>query len=324
MRRRLQILMFSMAVLMVVGTGAASAALLSGNSAPNTLTGKKQDDVIFGRSGNDFLYGRDGDDLLYGGDGSDYLSGDGGRDIVYSGPGRDQVYADDGARDLIFCGGSTDTVFADRIDSVIGCEIEGPVALKGGVLATFSAVGERFQIWVTNEQTIWELYRLGEGDSMASIPIGTILRGPGRAGHNAPYGWHFSPKNTSMAERTVEVCDGRPSYVEENTGEFVDNVGFATTGRRPPIGTILRGPGRAGHNAPYGWHFSPKNTSMAERTVEVCDGRPSYVEENTGEFVDNVGYYCPWSAHLVKLRNYTGEEIIPPDEQETPPIIVPG
>jgi hypothetical protein len=50
-------------------------------------------------------------------------------------------------------------------------------------------------------------------------------------------------------------------------------------------------------------------------TTEVCDARPSYVEENVGEFVDNVGRYCPWSARLVELRNYTGGEIEPPPRE---------
>jgi hypothetical protein len=54
---------------------------------------------------------------------------------------------------------------------------------------------------------------------------------------------------------------------------------------------------------------------MADFTTEVCDARPSYVEENVGEFVDNVGRYCPWSARLVELRNYTGGEIEPPPRE---------
>ena len=43
---------------------------------------------------------------------------------------------------------------------------------------------------------------------------------------------------------------------------------------------------------------------MAEFTIEVCDGRPSFVEENVDEFVDNVGRYCPWSAALVQVEDF--------------------
>jgi hypothetical protein len=79
-----------------------------------------------------------------------------------------------------------------------------------------------------------------------------------------------------------------------------------------PNGRILRGPGRAAHNLPYRWHLDPQDISMADFTTEVCDARPSYVEKHLGEFVDNVGRYCPWDARLVELRNYTGGKIKPP------------
>jgi hypothetical protein len=101
---------------------------------------------------------------------------------------------------------------------------KGTSALKGGVLATFEASGERFRVWVTNPRTIWDLYQLQKGESTANIPNGRILRGPGRAGHNVPYRWHLDPQDITMADFTVEVCDASPSYVEENVGEFVKNV----------------------------------------------------------------------------------------------------
>jgi len=47
---------------------------------------------------------------------------------------------------------------------------------------------------------------------------------------------------------------------------------------------------------------------MAERAIEVCDARPSYVEENVDEFVGTVGCYCPWQARLVELRDYRSRE----------------
>lgn len=253
--RRNVLLLATVALLITLSAGAASAAVLFGNGTPNMLSGKERADVIYGRGDNDFLYGRGGNDLLYGGGGRDYISGDGGRDVLYGGYGRDQIYADDGVRDLIFCGGGTDTVFADRIDFVVGCEIEGSAVLKGGVLATFAVGREHFQVWVTNEQSIWDLYQLKRGESTANIPNGRILKGSGRAAHNVPYSWHLSPTDTTMADFTTEVCDAQPSYVEEHLGEFINNV---------------------------------------ER-------------------------YCPWQARLVKLRNYTGKKITPPNNEETPP-----
>jgi len=115
-------------------------------------------------------------------------------------------------------------------------------ALKGGALATFEVEGERFRVWTTNPQTIHDLHELQQGTSTANIPNGRILRGPGRASHNAPYHWHLDPQDITMAEVAIEFCDALPSYVEENVEEFVGRV----------------------------------------------------------------GRYCPWSAKLVELRDYTG------------------
>lgn len=96
--------------------------------------------------------------------------------------------------------------------------------LSGGIIATFDVVGERFRVQVTNPQTIQQIRDLQAGRSTANIPIGRIHRGPGAGDHNAPWSWHLDPEDISMADITIEVCDARPSYVEENVDEFVDNV----------------------------------------------------------------------------------------------------
>jgi RTX calcium-binding nonapeptide repeat (4 copies) len=244
--RRGALLFTTVSLLLALFAGTALAATFFGTNASDNLNGTKGSDVIFGGGGGDIVLGKGGDDVLYGGAGGDSLSGDAGKDVVYGGFGGDQLYADDGIRDVIYCGGGTDTIFVDPIDHLAsGCEVDGPNALKGGVLATFEVTGERFRVWVVNPQTIWDLYRLKKGLSTASIPNGRILQGPGRAAHNVPYSWHLDPQDISMADFTTEVCDARPSYVEENLGEFVDNV----------------------------------------------------------------GRYCSWEARLVELRNYTGGQI---------------
>lgn len=97
--------------------------------------------------------------------------------------------------------------------------------LTGGVLATFDVSGEVFQVWVTNPDTIDQLFALQAGESQANIPNGPILEGAGVANHNMPWSWHLDPEQTEMAEVTIEVCDGAPSFVEENLDEFVNNVG---------------------------------------------------------------------------------------------------
>lgn len=99
-----------------------------------------------------------------------------------------------------------------------------PPAFESGVLATFDVDGERFRVWLSNPQTVQQVLDLQQGRSNAHIPNGRILRGPGRNDHNAPWSWHLDPQDISMADVTIELCDGRPSYVEDNLDEFVDTV----------------------------------------------------------------------------------------------------
>jgi hypothetical protein len=105
---------------------------------------------------------------------------------------------------------------------------EPPVAphpYAGGVLATFEVTDETFRVWVTSSETIEQLYALQRGESMANIPNGPIHRSPGQGDHNAPWNWHLDPELTQMAEITIELCDGAPSFVEANVDYFIDEVG---------------------------------------------------------------------------------------------------
>ena len=97
--------------------------------------------------------------------------------------------------------------------------------LEGGILATFAVSGEQFNVWVTNEDTIADILALEADPELGTFPNGPILAGPGEANHNLPWSWHLDPDLTEMAEVTIEVCDGRPSYVEGEVEEFINTVG---------------------------------------------------------------------------------------------------
>lgn len=99
---------------------------------------------------------------------------------------------------------------------------DGPLA--GGVLATFQVSGEEFRVWTDDDTTIGDLLALAAGESQANIPNGRLAPGPGRGDHNEPWSWHMEPGDISMAELTVEVCDGRPSFVEENLDHWLNDV----------------------------------------------------------------------------------------------------
>jgi hypothetical protein len=55
--------------------------------------------------------------------------------------------------------------------------------------------------------------------------------------------------------------------------------------------------GDPGVNAPWTWHIDPATFSFADATTEVCDGIPSFVEDETVTSPD----YCPWSAQVVAV-----------------------
>ena len=63
-----------------------------------------------------------------------------------------------------------------------------------------------------------------------------------------------------------------------------------------PIGPLRAGDG--GFNAPWTWHLDPAETRFVDAAIEVCDGRPSYVEQHQADFPS----YCPWGARVVARR----------------------
>jgi hypothetical protein len=71
---------------------------------------------------------------------------------------------------------------------------------------------------------------------------------------------------------------------------------LAGRGMRFPLGPLHRGDG--GFNTPWSWHLDPGETRMVEAAIEVCDGRPSYVETH----LDDYPTYCPWGARVVAER----------------------
>lgn len=114
-----------------------------------------------------------------------------------------------------------------------GDDPTSPDELEGGALATFEVSGEQFRIWVTNDATIDEILALRDGGSQANIPNGELRLGPGVGGHNAPWAWHLDAEEIEMAENAIEVCDGRPSLVDDLLEDYL------TVGRFCPWGAAL-------------------------------------------------------------------------------------
>jgi len=62
--------------------------------------------------------------------------------------------------------------------------------------------------------------------------------------------------------------------------------------------------GNDGYNNGWSWHFTPNEWNMAEVSVEVCDGTPQGVEGNLDYWINQVGYFCPWSYRVASEVNY--------------------
>jgi len=103
-----------------------------------------------------------------------------------------------------------------------GCKSPTGPEHKFGVLATFEVAwshDERFTILVTNEETIRQIKALNKGQSAAGIPAGRVVRGA--VSYNKPWSWHIDSEDIHMVEATLEILDGRPSFVEATLDQWV-------------------------------------------------------------------------------------------------------
>ncbi len=100
---------------------------------------------------------------------------------------------------------------------------ESEPELNGGILATFDVQGETYSVFITNEDTIEDVFALQEGESSANIPSGRLLAGS--VWYNEPWSWHIDSEDIHMAEITIEVCDGLPSHVEDSLDYWLNTVG---------------------------------------------------------------------------------------------------
>lgn len=119
---------------------------------------------------------------------------------------------------------------------ILACDedpVDADLGLEGGVLATFRVGTEQFKVWAVDSAAVASLLALESGTSLANIPNGAIRQGSGLASHNAPWSWHLDPQDIQMAENTIEVCDGQPSYVEAHLADFLQ------IGRYCPWGATL-------------------------------------------------------------------------------------
>lgn len=56
--------------------------------------------------------------------------------------------------------------------------------------------------------------------------------------------------------------------------------------------------GDDGYNQPWSWHMVPATVHTADVAIEVCDGRPSMVEDDLEYWLGTVKQFCPWQAKV--------------------------
>ena len=94
--------------------------------------------------------------------------------------------------------------------------------LSGGILVTFDVVGEQYSIFITNNETIEEVFAVQRGESQATIPNGLIV--DGAVFYNQPWSWHIDSEDIHMVEMTIELYDGVPSFVENELEYWLETV----------------------------------------------------------------------------------------------------
>jgi len=101
------------------------------------------------------------------------------------------------------------------------------------------------------------------------------------------------------------ACTSDPQLIQEVLAE----INKPLQDRRMINGAIEYGHGGHNHNGSYwfGWHFRPEEWSLAEFSIELCDGRPySDVELNRAYWVEQVGRFCPWTSAPLREVSVSG------------------
>jgi hypothetical protein len=57
--------------------------------------------------------------------------------------------------------------------------------------------------------------------------------------------------------------------------------------------------GDGGFNKPWSWHLDPDTVHVADLTIELCGGMPSFVEAELDYWLNVVKRYCPLSGRVV-------------------------
>lgn len=132
-----------------------------------------------------------------------------------------------------------------------------------------------------------------------------------------PPSWRAAAAGLACGLAVLAGCDGSPTAGEADRDAFLVEVRgerfhvratdpeavAALTSRRQSgeagvvLGVVVKGDG--GFNAPWGWHLDPASIEVADVAMELCDGRPSFVQKDVDKWIAEARVFCPWSARVV-------------------------
>ena len=96
----------------------------------------------------------------------------------------------------------------------VACGDDSPTSPSPAAVATFAVSGETFRVALTTADQI-AAARAAQAGGPARIPSGRVV-----SGTQVNTGWSWHLEDLSFAEVTIELCDGRPSDVEQAGVQF--------------------------------------------------------------------------------------------------------